>query len=51
LKDQYKDANDKLNSKTQSTEYAREKAQQLLQRAFKITVDTNGKLKELKGNV
>jgi hypothetical protein len=23
----------------------------LLQRAFKITVDTNGKLKELKGNV
>jgi coxsackievirus/adenovirus receptor len=48
LKDQYKEANDKLNSKTQSTEYAREKAQQLLQRAFKITVDTNGKLKELK---
>lgn len=49
LKNQYKEANDKLSSKSESTESAREKAQSLLQRAFKITVDTNNKLKELKG--
>lgn len=48
LKNQYKYANDTLNSKASSSEYAREKAQQLLQRASKITVDTNNKLKELK---
>lgn len=49
MKNQYKYANDTLNSKAQSTEYARNKAQQLLQRASKITVDTNNKLKELRG--
>lgn len=40
-----------MNSKAQSTKYARDKAQQLLTRAIKITVDTNNKMKEIKGNL
>lgn len=45
----YNKANITLTSKASSSEIARERAQQLLQRASKITVDTNTKLKELKG--
>lgn len=49
LKNQYKQANDTLTSKSASSEVARERAQQLLQRASRITVDTTNKLKELRG--
>lgn len=51
LKNQYKQANDTLTSKSGSSEVARERAQQLLQRASRITVDTNNKLKELRGEI
>lgn len=44
-------ANDTLTSKSSSSEVARERAQQLLQRASRITVDTTSKLRELKGNL
>lgn len=44
-------ANETLTSKSSSSEVARERAQQLLQRASRITVDTTGKLRELKGIV
>lgn len=49
MKNQYKQANDTLTSKSASSEVARERAQQLLQRASRITVDTHTKLKELRG--
>lgn len=49
LRDQYKKANETLTTKAASSEVARERAQQLLQRASRITVDTNNKLKELRG--
>lgn len=50
LKSQYKSANDTLTTKSATSEVARERAQQLLQRASRITVDTTNKLKELKGS-
>lgn len=49
LRNQYKQANDTLTSKSASSEAARERAQQLLMRASRITVDTHTKLKELRG--
>lgn len=49
LHDKYRQANDSLSTKALTSESARERAQQLLQRASKITVDTSSKLKELQG--
>lgn len=49
LRDNYRKANDSLTAKAITSESARERAQQLLQRASKITVETSSKLKELQG--
>lgn len=49
LKNEYKQANNSLSAKAVTSESARERAQNLLQRASRITVETTGKLKELKG--
>jgi len=51
LRDNYRKANDSLTAKAITSESARERAQQLLQRASKITVETSSKLKELQGMV
>ncbi|XP_055695879.1 laminin subunit beta-1 [Lutzomyia longipalpis] len=48
LKNDYKQANNSLSAKAVTSESARERAQQLLQRASRITVETTGKLKELR---
>lgn len=47
MRNKYRQANDSLTEKAITSESARERAQQLLQRASKITVDTSSKLKEL----
>jgi coxsackievirus/adenovirus receptor len=47
LRNNYKATNDKLNERAKTSEDARERAQQLLKRASKITVETDDKLKEL----
>lgn len=47
LRDQYRKANNSLTERALTSESARGRAQQLLQRASKITVDTSSKLKEL----
>jgi coxsackievirus/adenovirus receptor len=53
LKNSYKNANETLTQKSITSEGARERAQMLLMRASKITVDTTRKFQELKemGNV
>ncbi|XP_059611859.1 laminin subunit beta-1 isoform X2 [Phlebotomus argentipes] len=51
LKNEYKQANNSLSAKAVTSESARERAQHLLQRASRITVETTGKLKELKDMV
>lgn len=47
LKNNYREANDSLTEKASSTESARARAQQLLQRASVVTVNTNTKLAHL----
>lgn len=47
LKNNYRDANDSLTNKASSTEVARSRAQQLLQRASVVTVSTQNKLAKL----
>lgn len=51
MKGLYKSANKTLTEKATSSERARERAQQLLNKASRITVDTNEKLNELKGKI
>lgn len=48
LRNQYKTANSSLALKAKTSESARERATQLLQRASRITVETTGKLRDLK---
>lgn len=50
LGNQYKSANDSLTAKAKKSEVERQRAQQLLQRASKMTVDTNRSLQSLQGN-
>lgn len=47
LKNNYQQANNSLTDRARKTEGARERAQLLLSRASKITVDTSNKLKAL----
>lgn len=47
MKNNYRDANDSLTEKASSTESARARAQQLLQRASVVTVNTQNKLAQL----
>lgn len=49
LKNNYREANDVLTEKASSTESARARAQQLLQRASVVTVNTQSKLAQLQG--
>lgn len=47
MRDTYKYTNDTLNEQAKASEDARQRAQALLQRASKITVDTNERFREL----
>ena len=47
MKNDYREANDSLTEKASATESARARAQQLLQRASKVTVHTQNKLAQL----
>ncbi|XP_055377658.1 laminin subunit beta-1 isoform X2 [Condylostylus longicornis] len=49
LKNKFQSASSSLSERANSSEVARERAQNLLQRASKLTVDTNEKIKELEG--
>lgn len=47
MKNNYRSANDSLTDRASATEGARARAQQLLQRASKVTVSTHDKLAQL----
>lgn len=49
LSNEYRSVNELLSMKADKSESARERAQSLLQRASKITVDTSSKLSEIQG--